>query len=222
MKPTYLYIKTHKVTGLKYFGKTTKSDPKSYKGSGIYWKKHLAKYGYLVDTEIVGVFDSIEECANFATIFSIENNIIDSPEWANLKLENGLDGSPIGVKFSDEHKENIRKSRIGKCFNPFTDETRQRMSAASKLKAQKQLEEGKSAFHGEKGSSLAKDRNARLSSEGKHNFQVTGIVSVVDKNGVGKRISKEEYDSQLGHRNDWEFVSVSSKEAKRRKSAKDS
>jgi len=34
MKPTYLYIKEHSKTGLKYFGKTTKSDPTVYDGSG--------------------------------------------------------------------------------------------------------------------------------------------------------------------------------------------
>jgi hypothetical protein len=39
-KPTFLYIKTHSVTGLKYFGKTTK-DPFRYKGSGVYWVRHL-------------------------------------------------------------------------------------------------------------------------------------------------------------------------------------
>ena len=39
MKPTYLYVKQHNKTGLKYFGKTTKKDPLKYKGSGLYWKR---------------------------------------------------------------------------------------------------------------------------------------------------------------------------------------
>lgn len=33
-KPTYLYIKIHNDTGLKYFGKTCSKTPKQYKGSG--------------------------------------------------------------------------------------------------------------------------------------------------------------------------------------------
>jgi len=36
----YLYVKIHNVTKLKYFGKTTKN-PYNYKGSGLYWKRHL-------------------------------------------------------------------------------------------------------------------------------------------------------------------------------------
>ena len=41
---THLYIKTHNITGLKYFGKTI-GNPYSYKGSGTYWNNHLKKHG---------------------------------------------------------------------------------------------------------------------------------------------------------------------------------
>lgn len=217
MKPTYLYVKKHNVTGLKYFGKTTKSDPSTYKGSGIYWKKHIAEHGYDVETEILGLFYNKQELIEFATKFSKDNNIIDSQEWANLKLENGLDGTPSGTKFSEEHKEKIRQSRLGKCFNSFSEETRKKMSNASKIRIQKQLSEGKSVFQGEHGSKLAKERNAKLSAEGRHNFQILGLVSVVDKQGIGKRITKEEFDSQTGNKSDWNYVSVASKEAKKRR-----
>jgi hypothetical protein len=43
--PTYLYIKQHSITGLKYFGKTTKSNPYKYNGSGKYWIRHINKNG---------------------------------------------------------------------------------------------------------------------------------------------------------------------------------
>ena len=35
--PTWLYIKQHNITKLKYFGKTVRKDPIKYKGSGTYW-----------------------------------------------------------------------------------------------------------------------------------------------------------------------------------------
>ena len=57
-KPTYLYIKTHKTTGLKYFGKTASSKD-SYSGSGKYWLRHLAKHGDNIDTEIIGYFEDM-------------------------------------------------------------------------------------------------------------------------------------------------------------------
>lgn len=89
-KPTYLYIKTHNVTGLKYFGKTTQN-PFKYKGSGKYWINHIKNYGNDVITEIYGFYIIKELCLNDAIKFSIENDIVNSSLWANLKLEE-LDG----------------------------------------------------------------------------------------------------------------------------------
>lgn len=112
---TCLYIKTHRATGLKYFGKTTK-DPLKYGGSGLHWKRHIAKHGNDVETEVLGWFEDLEECTNVALRFSIENNIVGSDQWANLIEENGLDGAPVG---HDGHQ--------------FTDEERARMSEAALL-----------------------------------------------------------------------------------------
>jgi hypothetical protein len=109
-----LYIKTHKKTGLKYFGKTTKKDPFKYKGSGKYWLSHLKKHGNEVDTEIVATFLDDDECSKFALNFSKKNNIVESKEWANLRFENGFDGAPNGNSFSPETIEKMRMSKIGK------------------------------------------------------------------------------------------------------------
>lgn len=114
MGPIYLYVKTHNITGLKYFGKTTKPDPISYVGSGLYWKRHLSKYGKDFSTEIIGEFYDEDECSKVALEFSRNNNIVESDEWANLIYENGLDGAPKGNVISDETKDKIRKSLTGK------------------------------------------------------------------------------------------------------------
>lgn len=55
---TYLYVKTHNVTGLKYLGKTTKQDPHKYSGSGKHWMRHLKVHGYDCTTTI------LKECTN--------------------------------------------------------------------------------------------------------------------------------------------------------------
>lgn len=89
--PTYLYVKTHTITGLKYFGKTTK-DPFKYLGSGLYWLRHIRKYGTSITTEIIGLYYSREDIKKVADSFSIEHDIVDSVGWANCKVENGLDG----------------------------------------------------------------------------------------------------------------------------------
>lgn len=89
-KPTYLYIKTHNKTGLKYFGKTIR-DPEKYQGSGYYWANHIKKYGYDVTTEILGYYTDKSECLLAAVEFSNKNNIVESTDWANLRPET-LDG----------------------------------------------------------------------------------------------------------------------------------
>jgi hypothetical protein len=113
-KPTYLYIKQHKDTGLKYFGKTVSKDPTKYKGSGKYWMSHLKKYGNNVITLWYQLFTDEESIKEFALNFSKENNIVESKSWANLKPEDGLWGGGVkGIKIaphSDEHKKKISES----------------------------------------------------------------------------------------------------------------
>jgi hypothetical protein len=90
--PTYLYIKQHSTTGLKYFGKTT-ANPNKYLGSGKYWLNHIKIHGKdKVDTLWSQLFTDKEELTKYARSFSETNKIVESTEWANLCNENGLDG----------------------------------------------------------------------------------------------------------------------------------
>jgi adenine specific DNA methylase Mod len=124
-KPTWLYIKQHNITGLKYFGKTVQ-DPLKYKGSGIHWTSHLNKHGNNVTTVWHHYFSNKQELTEYATKFSIDNNIVDSKEWANIKIEDGLMGGDTGIsdegrrilseksgsrKHSEETKQKIREAR---------------------------------------------------------------------------------------------------------------
>ena len=94
---TYLYHKKHAKTGLNYFGKTIKN-PYKYHGSGVYWKRHLKQHGKEIITIQVWEFTDLNECQTFALDFSIKNNIVNSTEWANCVLENGVDGQSPGFK----------------------------------------------------------------------------------------------------------------------------
>lgn len=88
----YLYVKTHRVTGLKYLGQT-KNDPFKYKGSGKLWVNHIKKHGYDVHTEVIGIFDSKEELKEAGLFYSHIWNVVKSKEWANLILEEGSNGA---------------------------------------------------------------------------------------------------------------------------------
>lgn len=118
-----LYVKTHKETGLKYLGFTSK-DPFNYIGSGLYWRRHLKKYGCSIDTEVIFESDNMSAIKELGRYYSNLWNIVDSQEWANLKPEDGVGGTWKGLHGKDNPmygttrpeyiKEAIRKSNTGK------------------------------------------------------------------------------------------------------------
>ena len=118
-KPTWLYIKQHNQTGLKYFGKTLSKDPNRYMGSGIYWRRHLKIHGNDVTTIWSKLFTTYQELSEYAIEFSNTNNIVESVEWANLIPETGEDGGAIkghgfGVHKSMDHRKKISESKCGR------------------------------------------------------------------------------------------------------------
>jgi hypothetical protein len=128
-KPTWLYIKQHNITGLKYFGKTTLVDPSKYKGSGVHWTKHLLEHGNHVTTVWAKLFTDSVSLVEYANTFSANNNIVESDEWANMIAENGRagganPGAGLGRKHTEETKNKMRK--------PKTEEHRAKMSLAHK------------------------------------------------------------------------------------------
>ena len=129
-KPTWLYIKQHNQTGLKYFGKTVQKDPYRYKGSGKKWIAHLNKHGNDVATTWCQLFTSEEEVREFALNFSTTNNIVESKEWANLKPEDGLwggsaKGQNAGKVRSAETRSKIAQKALGR---KHSDATKKLMS----------------------------------------------------------------------------------------------
>ena len=119
--PTVLYIKQHSVTGLKYFGKTTR-DPLKYKGSGVDWRLHLKENGseHVITLWVSEPYTDKDAIMEFALAFSRDNNIVESELWANQIPENGLSGAPTGpngrkgIPQSTEHNQKLRKIRKGK------------------------------------------------------------------------------------------------------------
>jgi hypothetical protein len=92
---SYLMVKTHSKTGLKYLCKTTQ-DPFKYKGSGKYWRLHLEKHGAEHHTEIIKECCSNTELKDFGRYYSKLWNVVESDDWANLKPEEGDGGSNKG------------------------------------------------------------------------------------------------------------------------------
>jgi hypothetical protein len=274
--PTYLYVKTHNTTGLKYFGKTTKSNPHTYKGSGDYWLKHLKIHGKDISTEIIGFFEDKDECVATALKFSEDNNIVNALNedgkkiWANQIIENGLDGGDTGrTNYSpttDDTKRKISESNKGrvawntglKGVNPGntrsrTQEQKDKISqkltgrsrdkeaskkTANKLRGRKRPEVAEK-LRGRKHTpeALANMKTAQqnkgpLDEETKMKIKearstqenvfpigdfLKGKVIVVDKQGNKTTITKDSYYNQTGPKENWEWVSHKSKEARMRR-----
>lgn len=127
---TWLYIKRHNKTGLKYFGKTTQ-DPYSYVGSGKHWRRHVKLHGNDICTEWAQLFEDEQTLVEFALRFSAENNIVESTEWANLKPENGLDGGDTFSSLSKEQQDKCRELHSLKSAKQVhSKERREKISAS--------------------------------------------------------------------------------------------
>lgn len=113
----YLYVKTHNITGLKYLGKTIK-DPLIYKGSGLYWTRHIKEHGNNVTTKIIFQTENKELFKKVGIFYSEIYNIVESNEWANITIEEGQGGGVWKGRnrpsFSAEWKAKMSESALGK------------------------------------------------------------------------------------------------------------
>ncbi len=123
-KPTYIYIKTCNHCNLKYIGKSTlKTEKKvhNYTGSGLYWKPHLKKHSKGYKSVIINYFNENEkqQCKDFCLFVSNFFNVEKSDKWANLKLENGLDGGDTfsGRTHAEKTKKLMSEKQKGKIFS---------------------------------------------------------------------------------------------------------
>lgn len=128
----YLYVKQHNQTLLKYLGHTQVKNPYKYKGSGLYWKRHIKQYGNDVDTYIIGTYETKELLKEAGLYYSKVWNVIESDEWANLGLETGEDGGMTGKNHTIEAKQQMSLSRIGEKNHFFgknhTEKSKQKIS----------------------------------------------------------------------------------------------
>lgn len=101
----YLYLKTHRVTGLRYLGKTTQ-DPYKYKGSGLRWTRHIAKHGNDVSTLILFESDNIQEIKTQGQYYSDLWNVVCDQNFANMRPETGDGGN---TSDSENYKTGMAK-----------------------------------------------------------------------------------------------------------------
>jgi hypothetical protein len=218
--PTYLYIKRHKITRLKYFGKTTKKNVEEYLGSGVYWKKHIKKHGkeHVETIWISEPFYDKELLIEFSIFLSKLFNVEKSTDWANLIIENGLDGAPKGVKNKGPRGEKNGMFGKTKELNPFYNKNHsleQKQKWSEMRLGKKNPNYGAKSFTKETYEKLKRPKPVGSNYRGS-----PGKITCIDKSGNPIQISKEIYNNQKKTNLpviEWEYVNTNSKEAKRRK-----
>lgn len=168
-KPTFLYIKQHSITGMLYFGKTIRN-PEKYLGSGKYWTSHIATHGkqYVVNLWYC-MFCNSTDLEEFALLFSRQEDIVKSTDWANLCEENGLHGgvgTTNGRRLTQQHKDKIAKGNTGKIV---TQHTRDKLSDSNRRRGSPSLETR--AKMSERRRSSLFNKNKRWWTDGVNNIQ---------------------------------------------------
>ncbi len=183
-KPTWLIIKQHSVTGLKYFCKSVLPEDraKKYLGSGKVWTRHVEKYGKeYVETIWMKLFVDKNECREFALNFSKKNSIIKSSTWANLVLENGTGGGS-GFNISEEHKRKISLSKKG---ISLSDKHKQSLRDADRKKPKKSKTRAANISKAKKGKKLSdqhKEKLRQINLNKKHNEETKQKMRGKNKN----------------------------------------
>jgi len=89
MKKYFILLKEHKITGLKYlcFHFGTRENCYTYKGSGLYWTRHLSKHGKSISTVILKEAETREALVDVGLYYSKLWDVVNSKEYANLTVE---------------------------------------------------------------------------------------------------------------------------------------
>ena len=210
---TTLLLKTHNVTGLKYFCQTAKEGRKRdrYRGSGKIWTRHIRKHGggnEFVTTHIVAEYDCYnlffeEEISTFALKYSSDHNIVDDPGYANLEPENGLDGGVPGQKRSDETKAKIGAKNTGRKLGPQSDEHKAKREATKANKTPEQKDETKAKQSaGNKGRKHSAEHIANNSAAKKGNTNAKGNKGKKRTPETKAKMSASKKGKKLGPRSD--------------------
>ena len=198
----YLYVKTHRKTGLKYLGKTVSKDPYKYRGSGNYWRAHIKKHGYDVDTEILHECQSNDEVREWGLHYSQLWDIVNARDehgnkiWANLKEEAG-DGltsnqsRQLATKRVEDGTHHLLSGEIQKQTNLKRVANGTHNLLGGEIQRQTQQKRVEAGTHPFLDGEIARQRNLKRVTDGTHNLLGGEIHKQRVANGTHHLLSGE-------------------------------
>ena len=161
-----------------------------YNGSGKYWLKHLKIHGEDISTEIILETENHTEIKDQGRYYSELWDVVNSPQWANLRPEEGTGGDTVSNKFwitNESIDRYINKNedipegwRKGRCTGGFTNKNIQKELSKRGHNSEKYKDVMKDPAHREK---LSKSK------KGKPNFLIRGDLNPSKRPEVREKIS---------------------------------
>lgn len=142
LMPIYLLLKQHMDTKLQYLHKTTTNKlyrVLNYKGSGIYWKKHLNKHGNNIRSVILEIANTPAEFLEKVAKYNEKWQIGKNRSFANLIPETGdrwyttNDNTSDGI---DNYSTKLSNNRYKFNATPAGKENLRRIGDKKRAKAQ--------------------------------------------------------------------------------------
>jgi hypothetical protein len=201
MQITYIYVKQCPCCDLLYLGITTKNlekDPYCYKGSGVYWKKHLKEKNIdnnEIKNWILHKTQDEKELVDISLYYSKLFNVVKNKKWANLKDEgihvfNGI--------ISTKNKKGISKNN--RYIFVLEEDVHTHLKNGWTLG---QTKEAKQKRTGKKLSKEIIDKITKSNTGKKRNQESINrmVISAKNKPKVSDTTIKRLIDSHRGHRN---------------------
>lgn len=194
----YLYVKTHRKTGLKYLGQTRRN-PYTYSGSGGDWIAHLKEHGEDISTEII-LKTTDKSKRNFlgryySNLWRILTAVDDYGNriWANRIIESGGGGGgKFGIKRKESTKEKLVLANSGKNNPQFGTFWINNGQENRKVKSLDQIPDGwaKGRYFNEEG----RKKFVSRSKVGKNNSNYDPTIRHWINIETGEEISLPKYD----------------------------
>lgn len=169
-------------------GKCENTDVYKYKGSGVYWSRHIKKHGYDVTTEILLETTDKDELIKKGVEYSILYNIVEDDSWANLKIEEGDGGDTSKTPGYIDYRNSERFVEVNK-------ESSERMKINNPMFNQETVAK---VFSGDIGDKISKALTGKAKSE-EHKEKLR-IASLLQSDTISKRTKALFNDNNFKHK----------------------
>jgi hypothetical protein len=91
----------------------------------VHWRRHLKVHGDSYTTELLGIWQDKDRLIEYSKKFCEQHNVVGSKEWANMVLEEGLQGASNGetnVSKRLDVRQKMSQNSAQNCYGLFGED----------------------------------------------------------------------------------------------------